>query len=61
VFSASAGDLLGPVQKDGLFQLILIEEVIRAKLEGGVKEAITERIFREWLFPFFKEGIKIIS
>lgn len=61
VFSASTGDLLGPFEKDGLFQLILIEEVIKAKLEGGVKEAITERIFREWLFPFLKKGIKIIS
>ena len=61
VFSASTDDLLGPFEKDGLFQLILIEEVIRAKLEGGIKEAITERIFREWLFPFLKKGIKIIS
>ena len=59
VFSASTGDLLGPFQKDGLYEMILIEEVIRAKLEGGVKEAITERIFREWLFPFLKEGITI--
>ena len=61
MFSASTGDLLGPFKNDGSFQLILIEEVIRAKLEGGVKEAIRERIFREWLFLFLKEGITIIS
>jgi len=59
VFSASAGDLIGPFQKDGLFQLILVEEVIRAKLNGSVREAVKERIFREWLSPFLKGGIKV--
>lgn len=59
VFNASPGDLLGPFQKDGLFQLILVEEVIRAKLEEGIKEAIAERIFREWLLSFLKDGVRI--
>ena len=59
IFSASADDLLGPFQKDFLFQLILIEEVIRAGLDEKVKEAIKEKIFREWVYSVLKEGIKI--
>jgi len=59
VFSAAAGDLLGPFRKDGLFQLILIEEVVRTRLDENVKEAVKERIFREWLSQFLKGGIKI--
>lgn len=59
IFSASADDLLGPFQKDSLFQLILIEEVIRAGLDEKVKEAIKEKIFREWVYSVLKEGIKI--
>lgn len=59
VFSASADDLLGPFQTDVLFQLILIEEVIRARVDDNVKEAIKERIFREWISQFLKEGIKV--
>ena len=59
IFSAKAGDLLGPFQKDALFQLIFIEEVIRAGLGDNVKEAIKEKIFREWVYSFLEEGIKI--
>ena len=59
VFSASAGDLLGPFQRDGQYQLILVEGVIRAGLDGDVKEAIKERIFREWVSQFLNEGIKV--
>ena len=59
IFSAAAGDLLGPFRKDALFQLILVEEVIRADLDERVKEAIREKIFRGWAYSFLKEGIKI--
>lgn len=59
VFNASAGDLLGPFQKDDHFQLIFIEEVLTATLNDGVKEAIKERIFREWVSPFLKGGLKV--
>ena len=59
IFNASAGDLLGPFQKDDLFHLIFIEEVLRAGLEDSVKETIRERIFREWVYSLLKEGIKI--
>ena len=59
VFSASAGDLLGPFQRDGQYQIILVEGVIRAGLDGDVKEAIKERIFREWVSQFLNKGIKV--
>ena len=59
VFSASAGDLLGPFQQDGLFQLILIEEMLRATLNDATQEVIKEKIFKEWLSPFLKGGVRI--
>jgi len=61
VFNASAGDSLGPFQKDAFFQLFFIEEVVTATLNEGVKEAIKELIFREWLSPFLKGGVKVVT
>ncbi|MEW5801688.1 MAG: peptidylprolyl isomerase [bacterium] len=50
VFNASSGDVLGPFKINGLFQLILVEEVIRADLSNlKVKEKVKERIFNEWI------------
>ena len=59
VFNASAGDLLGPFKREDLFQLILVEEVMKAELKDDVKEAIKERIFGEWVSHFLKDGITI--
>lgn len=59
VFNAAAGDLLGPFQRDDLFQLILVEEVTKAELNDDVKEAIKESIFQEWVSQFLKEGTKV--
>jgi parvulin-like peptidyl-prolyl isomerase len=59
VFSASPGDLIGPLEKDGAFQLILVEEVRRATLDPDVREAIRERIFQEWASNYLKEGMRI--
>lgn len=59
VFSASTGDLIGPVEKDGAFQLILVEEVRRATLDRDVRETIRERIFQEWALNYLREGIRI--
>ena len=61
VFTASAGDSLGPFKKDAFFQLIFIEEVQTATLNDGVKEAIKEQIFREWISPFLKGGVKVVT
>lgn len=59
VFNAKTGDILGPFEREGLFQLILIEEVMKAELNENVKEAIKEKIFGEWLSQFLKDGITI--
>lgn len=59
VFHAAGGDILGPFQNEGLFQLILVEEVIEAELNEKVKEAIKEKIFEEWVFQFLQEGVKV--
>jgi parvulin-like peptidyl-prolyl isomerase len=59
VFNAKGGDILGPFQRENLFQLILVEEVMRAELNDDVKEAIKERILGEWVSQFLRDGIKI--
>lgn len=61
VFSANAGDVVGPFQKEGVWHLILVEEVIKANLDEDVKEQIKEIIFQEWLSQFVKEGFTISS
>ena len=59
VFNAEAGDLVGPFEKEGMFQLILVEEVIKAELNDEIKEGIKERIFNEWLAEILKTGITV--
>jgi parvulin-like peptidyl-prolyl isomerase len=59
VFNASAGDVLGPFEKDGSFQLLLVEEVKRAEFTEDVKEAIKERFFQEWVRQFLKDDIHV--
>lgn len=49
VFSADPGDVLGPFDRDGMFRLVLVEEVIKAELTDDVRDAIKEKIFNEWL------------
>jgi parvulin-like peptidyl-prolyl isomerase len=56
VFNASPGDVLGPFEKEGLFELIMVEEVIKAELNSTVKERIKKLLFEEWLLPSTKEG-----
>jgi len=59
VFNAKPGDVLGPFEREDLFQLILVEEVMRAELNDEVKEAIKERMLGEWVSQFLRDGIKI--
>ena len=61
VFSANAGDVVGPFQKEWVWHLILVEEVIKANLDEDVREQIKEIIFYEWLSQFVKEGFNISS
>lgn len=60
VFNAAPGDLFGPFQRHGLFELILIEEVIKADMNNNeVKEALKEKIFSGWVSQFLKGGIRV--
>jgi peptidylprolyl isomerase len=59
VFIANAGDLLGPFQIEGVWHLILVEEVIKAILDDDAKEQIKEIMFQEWLSQFVKDGFTI--
>ncbi len=60
VFNATAGQLLGPFERDNLFQLLLVEEVTRAELDEAVREAIKDAIFEEWSAGLVNEGFRII-
>ena len=59
VFNADAGELVGPFDKEGMSQLILVEEVSKAELDDEIKEAIRERVFNEWLAEILKGGITV--
>ena len=61
VFNAKAGDILGPFafERENLFQLILVEEVVKGQLNDEVRETIKERILGEWASQFLKDGIRI--
>lgn len=59
IFNAEAGEVLGPFPVEKNFQLILVEEVERAEMNDNLKDVIKERIFDEWAFQFYRDGIKI--
>ena len=59
VFNAEAGEVLGPFSVEKNFQLIFIEEARRAELSDNLKNVIRERIYDEWAFQFYKDGVKI--
>jgi parvulin-like peptidyl-prolyl isomerase len=61
VFNASAGDVLGPFEREGLFELIMVEQVIRAELNTAVKERIKKLIFEEWLMQSTRGGVAVSS
>jgi parvulin-like peptidyl-prolyl isomerase len=59
VFGASRGDVIGPIRSREGFLLILVEKRTRAELDDGTREAVKERILREWETPLVREGIRI--
>lgn len=60
VFNASAGDVLGPFEADGGYQLILVEDIQRADLSRNeVRQAVKERILGQWIGQFLKDGVWI--
>lgn len=59
VFNTHTGDLVGPFENEGMFQLLLVKDVRRAELDDETKEAIKERIFNEWVAQTLKGGITV--
>ena len=59
VFSAQAGEVLGPFGQGNSFELVFVEELRKAALTDEVKQAIKDRIFKEWLSPFVDGGMRI--
>ncbi len=59
VFNASAGDVLGPFEKAGSYELIMVEEVIRAELNSIVKENIKRLLFEDWISQFTKGDLTV--
>jgi peptidylprolyl isomerase len=58
VFNATAGQLLGPFEMNGTYQLVLVEEVIKPELDDRIKDEIREALFMEWLAPLLQEGVQ---
>ena len=59
VFNANSGEVLGPFPKDKNFQLISVEEVIKAELNDHVKNSIKEAIFNGWVSQYINNPIKM--
>ncbi|MDD2717534.1 MAG: peptidylprolyl isomerase [Candidatus Wallbacteria bacterium] len=49
VFSASAGEILGPEPVDDQFLLLLVESVRKAELNLEIKTLIREILFEDWI------------
>lgn len=61
VFNASVGEILGPFESEGLFELIMVEEVIRAELNSTIMEKIKKIIFEEWMLQSTRGGVTVSS
>lgn len=49
VFGARIGEVLGPLQSDQGFDLLMVEEITTAELTPGIEQEIIDRMFDEWL------------
>jgi parvulin-like peptidyl-prolyl isomerase len=61
VFSAKAGDVVGPFKIENQYALALVEDLIKAELTEEMKEVIKEKIVGEWASQLLGDGIRIIS
>ena len=59
LFSASAGEVLGPFEEGERYRLILVEEVIKAELTDDVKEEIKDALLARWEQELLKEGFAV--
>ncbi len=60
VFNATPGQVLGPFEKDGLFQLILVEDIRKAELVQETREVILDEILQEWCAQFLRDGFTVM-
>jgi len=49
IFSAKAGDILGPFKIQDRLEIILVHDVRTAQLDEKTRERICEILFKEWL------------
>ncbi|HTL88031.1 MAG TPA: peptidylprolyl isomerase [Leptolyngbya sp.] len=49
VFGATSGELLRPIQMEGNYHVILVEELITAELSTEIRADILNQLFDEWL------------
>lgn len=49
VFAAKLGEVIGPLQSDQGYHLLLVEEFIYAQLTPQIYHSILDRMFKEWL------------
>lgn len=49
LLSASTGEVIGPVQSEQSYILLMIEEFIPAKLTPEIRQLILDRLFQNWL------------
>jgi foldase protein PrsA len=56
VFSAGAGDVVGPLKTDGGHVLIQVEELLLGKLDGPTAAALQKSLFRDWVARQVRNG-----
>jgi parvulin-like peptidyl-prolyl isomerase len=49
VFTAKNGDVVGPVNPNGAYLLIKVEEIVLGQLDAPTTAAIQEVLFRDWI------------
>lgn len=60
IFSASAGEVVGPFPQDGRHCVALVEEVVRADNKSeAVRAVIRTRLMTQWTEEFVRDGISV--
>ncbi|MDI9634227.1 peptidylprolyl isomerase [Geitlerinema splendidum] len=49
VVTATPGELIGPLEIDGRYALLRVEQILPASLEGSLKQQLQEQLFDQWL------------
>lgn len=49
VATATPGELIGPLEIDGRYALLRVEQFLPASLEGSLKQKLQEQLFDQWL------------